>query len=120
MFRTHLLRERYRVRREILRRHEIWKKKKRRKRKFEEIKDYVVAGMKTIRGKIRRIVLSQRQTKLERTSISESLPREREIEENNYFIKDLHLKRCLYLESHLPQVGNRASNDKIADIEFVR
>lgn len=49
-----------------------------------------------------------------------SQPQKREIEENNYFIKNLHLKRCLYLVSHLPQVENRASDDKITDIEFVR
>jgi uncharacterized protein YeeX (DUF496 family) len=60
VFRTHLLRERYRVRREIVHHHEIWKKIKRRKLIFEEIKDYVVADMKTIHGNIRRIVLSQR------------------------------------------------------------
>ena len=45
MFRTHLLRERYRVGREILHRHEIWKKKKRRKLQFEDNKNYVVADI---------------------------------------------------------------------------
>ena len=47
-----------------------------------------------------------------------SLPQKREIEENNYFINNLHLKRCVYLVSHLPQVKVRASNDEVRSMNF--
>lgn len=119
MFRTHLLRERYRVRRENFHRHEICKKKKRRKLKFDEIKDYVVAIGKMIHGKIRRIVLSKRLTNLERTSNSEFTTAEKRDLRKQVFYNEFLLKASLIL-SHLRQLENRASNDKIANIEFVR